>query len=345
MDPTPLPETLPALHRRRPWYRLVLHNVRRAHLFCGLFLLPWVILYGITAFLFNHPSAFSDQPTATFGRSALIDTPMASPPPPTEIAAKVVDALQTRAGAEAKYTLIEPERARYTRDFAFATVKVEGQLISVLMDPAGTGGTVRSGPVAAPRKVVEKAPFAIGTPSGAPGARMGQPGRGNRGGSPSPDTLKLDNPLNERIKAAIPAILTKTGFPTGEVTVTSVPDLAFRMQDGEKVWEVTYNAQTGSVSGKPADAEPVGEPLSARRFLTRLHTAHGYPGEPNAKWAWAVIVDAMAFVMLFWAASGLFMWWQLKATRKAGLIVLVLSTAAAAWVGIGMHEFLNAVGR
>lgn len=33
--------------------------IRRIHLYSGLFLLPWVLLYGMTAFLFNHPNALS----------------------------------------------------------------------------------------------------------------------------------------------------------------------------------------------------------------------------------------------------------------------------------------------
>jgi hypothetical protein len=30
--------------------------IRRIHLFSGLFMLPWVLLYGVTALLFNHPN-------------------------------------------------------------------------------------------------------------------------------------------------------------------------------------------------------------------------------------------------------------------------------------------------
>ena len=57
---------------------------------------------------------------------------------------------------------------------------------------------------------------------------------------------------------AVPVVLERTGFPGGEVTVTSVPDLSFHMSDGAKTWVVTYNSQTGSVNGKPADdPEPV----------------------------------------------------------------------------------------
>ena len=130
----------------------------------------------------------------------------------------------------------------------------------------------------------------------------------------------------------MPAVLEQTGFPAGEVTVTSVPDLSFRMADGEKVWTVTYNPRPGAWRGS---GRRPGEPLSARRFLTRLHAAHGYPGEVGARWLWAVIVDAMA------VRDGV-----LGAVRHAdvvadegdprwGLLVVLLVSAAAADVARG----------
>ncbi len=340
--------------RRRPFHRRVVQLLRRLHMYAGLLMVPWVVLYGITGFLFNHPNAFSDQPAASFGPAALAGSPMASPPSPAEVAARVVGALQKRAKDGATYTLVGPEKARYTREFAFATVTADGQEVSLLFDATGAGGTVRSKPAAkAPKPAEERAPFAVGR--GAAGGSAGAKGpRGPGGpaggrmtdhGAHGDDALKLDAPLHERVAAAAPGVLAATGFPTGEVKVTSVPDLQFRMTDGTREWVVTYNAQAGSVAGKPADAEPVGDGLSARRFLTRLHLAHGYPGEVNAKFAWAVAVDAMAFIMVFWGASGLLMWWQIKATRWTGMAVLVLSAAAAAWVGVGMHEVLTAGGR
>jgi hypothetical protein len=312
-----------------------MHCVRRGHLYLGLFLLPWAVLYGVTGFLFNHPAAFADAPTATFGRPELRGTPMENPPAPTEVAAGVVAALNVRAAGE-PYALVHPEKARYTREFAFATVKTDGQEVSVLLDVAGTGGTVRSRAVAPP-KAEERAPFAVGA-----GLKAGPP-RTEKGERPAAATwaLALDSPLHDRVRAAVPVVLERTGFPSGEVTVTSVPDLSFHMTDGAKTWAVTYNAMTGSVGGKPADDSAPAEELSTRRFLTRLHTAHGYPGEQNARWFWAVFVDVMALVMVFWGVSGLFMWWQVKATRKLGFLILGASAATAVLLGLGMHQALT----
>lgn len=336
----PVPETQPF---RRSLRKRVMHIVRRTHLYFGLFLLPWAILYGSTGFLFNHPTAFADAPVRSFGTGELAGTPMESVPRPQDVAAQVVTALNERAKEGQSYSLVEPEKARYTRDFAFATVKADGRDVSILFDVTHPGGTVRSR-ATAPAKVEEKAPFAIGGAKGMPNTKGGR-GPAPKGEPTSHAThagpLVLADPLHARVKAAVPVVLERTGFPTGdEVTVTSVPDLSFRMSDGAKVWTVTYNAMAGTVSGTAAESAPT-EELSTRRFLTRLHLAHGFPGGTNTRWFWAVLVDAMAFVMVFWGISGVFMWWQVKATRRVGFLVLLASVAAATALGFGMHEVLS----
>lgn len=341
----PAPKPFTRSRRKR-----VMHVVRRAHLYLGLFLLPWAVLYGATGFLFNHPTAFADAPTASFGASELADTPMESVPKPTELAGQVVAELNDRARDGAKYALVEPEKAKWVRDFAFATVKAGDTEVSVLFDVSHSKGTVRSKDAAKPApKVEEKAPFAIGA-----GAKGGRGAKSGERPAPKADAkaepaahanhngpLVLTDPLHKRVEAAVPVVLERTGFPTGDVTVTSVPDLSFLMSDGARTWRVTYNSMAGTVSGTPTDSTPPPEELSTRRFLTRLHLAHGYPGGQNTRWFWAIVVDAMALVMVFWGISGVFMWWQLKATRTIGLVVLLLSAVAATALGFGMHEVLS----
>ncbi len=314
----------------RPLRKRVVHLLRRAHLYFGLLLFPWAILYGVTAFLFNHPTAFSDQPTVTFGADAVAGTPLETLPSAAEQAEAVVKLLNARQSPAAPYAL-GPGAVKYSREFAFATVKVKDRTVNVLFDVKNGGGTIRVTPDK-PKVEPPTAPFAIGNASRSPSEspRPSQSGAG----------LLLENPLHERFKAAIPPLLERTGFPSGDVTVTSVPDLVFPIDVGGKTWTATYNPMTGAISGKPTDAEEKPE-LSVRRFLLRLHLAHGYPGEPNARWYWAAVVDAMAFVLCFWGLTGLVMWWQIKAARRAGAVVLVLSAVAATALGVAMHSAMT----
>jgi hypothetical protein len=310
-----------------PVVRTALHLLRRTHLYAGLFMVPWAVLYGVTAFLFNHPTAFSDQPFVRFGRGALADTPMADPPVPAVVAEQVVAALRARTPGS-NYTLVEPEKARYTREFAFAVVRLEGREVNVLLDPTGAGGSIRSREIMPP-KLEEPAPFAVGPASVPRPVAAGQP-------TPSGGLTVLE-PLHDRIKTAVPIVLERTGFPGGEVTVTSIPDLSFLMDADGRRWRVTFNAQTGSVAGRLAEAEEPPAAPSTRNFLLRLHTAHGYPYQPGPRSAWAVLVDAMAIVLVFWGLSGLVMWWQVKSARRSGVVVLAMSTTAVVLLVMAMQ--------
>lgn len=333
--------------RRRPLHKRVIHLLRRGHLYLGLFLFPWAILYGVTAFLFNHPTAFSDQPTVTFGKDAVAGTPLENLPTAAEQAEQVVKLLNEKQKPAMPYTLGTGE-IKYAREFAFATVKAKGCTVSVLFDVKNGGGTIRSTVDKPKAEPPPKAPFAVGNSSASVGGRGAGP-KGPRGGDRpgrDSDAIKLETPLHERVKAAVPAVLLATGtldredFADGDVTVTSVPDIAFPVEADGKTWAASYNPMTGAITGKPVEEEEKPE-LSARRFLLRLHTAHGYPGETNARWYWAVVVDAMAFVMCFWGVTGLIMWWQIKATRRIGAVVLILSAVAATALGLAMHSAMS----
>ena len=108
---------------RRPIRKRVMHLVRRVHLYFGLFLFPWAVLYGVTAFLFNHPAVFPDQPVATFSREDTVGTPLESLPSPNEQANAIVAALNEKQKPEPPYRLGSGDARYATRDFIFATVK------------------------------------------------------------------------------------------------------------------------------------------------------------------------------------------------------------------------------
>ena len=324
--------------------RRLMRWLRRLHLYCGLCFLPWVLLYAITAILFNHPGLFSDAPMVMFDRESARDTSLEPPLDPNAMAEEVIAALNRLQNPTPLFELDRSRSARFNREFAFATVASDEYAINVLVDVANGGGTIR---VAPKLHVVPSAPapFAV-----TPGARkplakstpaeIKDAGReADIAASAVVAGLMLDHPFHERMKSAIPNLLERNGIPAGVVTVTSVPDLVFNMRAEGKEWSVTYSPMTGAVAGRPP--EFASEPVSIRRFLLRLHTAHGYAGSAGAKWWWALIVDAMAAVLIFWCASGLIMWWQIKSTRLVGLALLILSSIAAGVVALGMYPVVT----
>lgn len=334
--------------KKRPKTRLqqaskvTLHWIRRGHLYFGLFLFPWALLYGVTAFLFNHPTAFSDQKTIAFDRDDYAGEPF---PSAASLATEVLTKLNASQKPEKPYELGAGE-TRYVREFAFATFKSDSKDHSILVDLNSGSGTIREQASRQPAASgpPERAPFATGDPGGPPGAARGGERRGggppgSRGAGPPggrPPT-GLETALKSQVEAIIPKICKSAGLSCDNLVITSIPEISFPVRVGEAEWIATYNPLIGSVSGRKSDGAAAPSEMTWRRFLLRLHTAHGYPSSGGVRWYWAVIVDVMAAIMCFWGLSGILMWWQIKSTRLVGTATLALGLVAAAGLGVGMH--------
>ena len=323
--------TLGSSKRRksRPPVRRLLQFLRRGHLYLGLFLLPWALLYGVTGFLFNHPNAFSDSPVVYFDRHDMVGTELENPPPLSEFVEKLVGMLNDHNVSNEKWT-VGKSPIRYSgRDTFVATVNAENRTYFFVFDPNTQSGLIRENTTKRPTETV--APFATSVlfkeeRTSAEATRGKQE-----------DLQNLES-IVDRIRRAAPKILQRKGFPTGSATVTSGPDIKFSVIAADGEWNASFNPISKQVSG--AKGEPTVE-LSWRTFLLRMHLSHRYPSEWNTKWLWALGVDAMALTLCFWGLSGLVMWWQIKATRRAGGIVLFVSLIAAITLGLSMYSVLT----
>ncbi len=74
----------------------------------------------------------------------------------------------------------------------------------------------------------------------------------------------------------------------------------------------------------PADGRLVVERMVSRPAATleRFHRRRGYATGYPLDTAWAVSVDLVIVAMIFWALSGLWMWWEMKVTRRLGALAL-----------------------
>lgn len=64
--------------------------------------------------------------------------------------------------------------------------------------------------------------------------------------------------------------------------------------------------------------------FSTHTFLERMHRRRGYQHDLFLEDTWAVSVDLVIVAMVFWALSGLWMWWELRSTRMWGSACLLL---------------------
>jgi hypothetical protein len=292
--------------------------MRRVHLYLGLFLIPWVLVYAVTGFLFNHPTVWVNEPPAavvqSFGPEATRGTVLAEMPTARELAEEVTAALQRRTAnrgtATSAVRLVAPERAYF--DWPTFSIDAHGadrtHTASIqLKDGSGTVAT-RAGPDAA------AAPFA------AKEGVFGEP------------------PLPSRLKQAAPQLFARLGLERERVQVRSVPELTFFLEADGRLWLAKYDPLSGALSGKPVEQA---DGLPAQQFLKNLHFSAGYPGPFGPRWWWAVAVDGVALALVFWCVSGLFMWWQVKAVRLAGMVVLLSSIASATALALAMYGLFN----
>jgi len=119
------------------------------------------------------------------------------------------------------------------------------------------------------------------------------------------------------------------GTPPREIAQQILADLdlegAFGVQGPAPDGRITINRQ-GMLSPRRITFTPVDRRVLVERmdletsgFLNRFHRRRGYRQPYAADIAMAISVDAVIVAMVFWALSGLWMWWEMRATRWWGI--------------------------
>lgn len=294
--PAPRQKKFSRTRRRR--YNASMKVVRRIHMYFGLVLTPFVLLYGITAFLFNHPSILSPRTTDRLDPSVFASIEI---PQPDALADAIVTELA--ASTDLGIARVESRPASLKGDLLIDTTS-EDSRTRYRLNPSTLSGTVQTTPITPPAE--------------------------------TPFPRSVTPPLREAFDAFAEIAKQPEGVESARVRVA--PDVEFRVVvDGEQ-WMLSCDGQTGNITAWRAD-EPR-RPIDWRSFLLRLHVSHGYPNDMTARWIWAIIVDVMAGLMVFWALSGVIMWWQLKPTRTIGVVTFVGGLAVAAGLGYAMLRLM-----
>lgn len=289
----------------------VLKLVRRVHLYAGLFLLPFVFAYGLSGYLFNHPTVLRTNAPADFGPEVLAETGFADGIDAAAIADEVVRQLRGEPvdGVPPDLVLADAAGARLTGSIELKARCDENEH-TIRVDGDGDGGQLIA--PAARRPAPPPAPFA------------------------RKDGLEVAAPLLDRWRADGGVVAERLGLHGARVQLERAPRVLFDIAADGRTWHATYDPMKGSLSAVPADAP--GRDVSFRSLMTSLHGARGYSTQGGVRWFWGLQVDAVGILMMVWAVTGLVMWWQQKRLRRPGLVVLGAS-AVSAWLLIsGMYE-------
>ncbi len=287
--------------------------MRRIHLYAGLLLLPWIVLYATTACMFNHPHWFrSNSPNET---TVTTQITLATTNPAAKLAEEVVASIRKHAEQNGsngpRIRLITPEKATYSRPMSAQAVLADGRIFSVSVNFGDGKGTAR-------------------------------PRLNNAQTNAVPDFARgrhvlASAPLEQGKKSLIEA-MRQAGFHTQEIEVQTVPEVEFQLEVDDQPWAVKYHLHRGTLAARTRNASAS---FSVPNFLRSLHTSHEYPDTVGPRWFWAVMMDAMVLSLIFWGVSGLLMWWQLKGQRRIGFILLLVSAGWATWLALGMHQAMS----
>lgn len=340
------------LRRPRKWSTRIQIGIRRIHLYAGLLMFPWVILYGFTALLFNHSTWFQDRNT-TIEHFQLSPEQIALLPTAQQQVQSAFDGMAAKledSGIQQPNIKLESTTPPELQGMFIALVDQPKEFVAVIMDPESGTGFVRK--INRPKK---KRSLNLGVEQANLEALLGAPMR-----------LEIQSPELDWYQAA-QRILPQLGVDARTAQLQQVPCVEFSIVVGEKAVPMRcapsltapVDSKAGAVitenSEKPATrtgssgsfgdliaVELNQRDLSWRSYLLSLHLAHGYPFEKTIRWFWAIAVDLMFASMIFWGFSGLIMWWQIKRTRRIGWILILLSAFMAVALAYGMHlDFAN----
>ena len=91
--------------------------------------------------------------------------------------------------------------------------------------------------------------------------------------------------------------------------------LVINRQDLVRPRRVTYKPADGVVLVETAE-------VTGPQILERMHRRRGYAQPYAADRVWGVLVDGFVALSIAWAFTGLWMWWELRATRRLGALCL-----------------------
>jgi hypothetical protein len=285
--------------RKRRRHR-ALRAVRTIHMYIGLVLFPWVVFFGLTGMLFNHPGV--GEPTS--GRpiaAAELSAAGVQTLDPDEVAESIATALRTQG----KPFRVDPG---YDSGFHGTTGVATGapgvKLLTIVDLERGRGVVLTR-----PDRATPDAPFA--------------------------GEVRLDQVQLDALPPKVTSLLAARGISglAHEPYLAMAQVLRFRLlDDAGRRWNATYDLGSGRLDGRPTDSPP---PLSLHDLLGTMHRTHHFPARLGPITFWVLFADLTALALVIWALTGIVMWIQIKKSRAAGVVAVsvgvLIATVVMLW--------------
>ncbi len=293
--------------------------MRRLHMYLGLLLFPWVLFFGLSGLLFNHPNIGRTIERRGLPAEELTQRTGFKGWDPAKAAEAVTAQLNRtlsegneKAGAYRVDPSVSPSFYGFTM---FATQAEDGGRYMMILDlEKGRGGVGKRPPEEANHAPLDGL------------------------------TLAANAYSLEALQSNFQNLLTDLGekakSPLRPHPKTH-PELRFVVQDAQgKRWNVSYDLATRSIASRDAHGDS-GVPFV--EILEKLHTQHHFPTYPDMTLFWAIFADLTGLTLVLWAATGLVMWWQMKPSRVIGAVAVSIALGIGALIMVGTAKHLTFV--
>ncbi len=283
--------------------------IRRTHMYLGIVLVPWVVLYGVTAVLFNHSHWFTGTERYEVQTSSLNAHAAGLRVDAGESGQRAVDLLGRTFGDRGPSPLSLTAAPTVHGSYRVDAMTEDGaRRVRVVVDGLGRGATISARPHR--DEADERGPS---------WAQQWDPEQ----------VEELGFPTEDEVADAARGLALEQGLSIQNIQVRRWPREALEIRDREDRWKAEV-AFDGTLEVEPlADSGP-----TLRRQLLALHLQHGDPGFLGSRQLWALVVDAMGISMVLWALSGLVMWWSIRKTRRWGTVALLVGLSSMAVLAV-----------
>jgi hypothetical protein len=270
-------------------------KARKIHFYAGLVMIPFLFVFGVSGFLFNHSTYFHGRKSETFALER------------TEQISNLLPDLDSLAYG-LKNVLTDKG------------VLVDGMRISDLKFDENL--VVRS----STSKADYRLEFNLSNdyvrlltlPDFAENATIDF-GKQNIG---------VDG-LNQNIEKLSDNILKNKNLESGKTRIQRMPYLTFKASNRSHSYLIGLNVLNGDYYVDDLDKKD----FKLDYFLLNLHQEHGYPiGEVNTKTIWVLFADCLSILLMVWAITGIIMWLKIKKQLIIGLVLTAISIGITVFI-------------
>lgn len=300
------PGARPSRGRLRP---KVMKFVRRLHMHTGLLLLPWLLFFGVSGVLFNHPRwldgvEIEEQPLEAEQLQTLTEL---RPWNARDVAQDIVRRINE---VQSTGYALDEDFASQIAGWPILMAPGDGVRYMLILDLDEAQGVLSRRPIP-PRQ--EAPPFA---------------------------DVKVDLPqyTMASVERKVDGLLSGLGIEAPaelKAHPAMKPEIRFRMKDPNgTLWQVRYDVGNGQLGGRRADDRPK---IGLNEMMSRMHKTHHYPINFGVKTLWALFADITGVTLVLWAVTGVVIWWQIKPSRVIGMmavsigLVVTLAVMSGLW--------------